>query len=271
MTAHAPAGKVRLSISLVAGDLRIEAVDVQETTIDIQPRNEAAREMVNDIREERRDTANGHDITLEIPARPRKWGFVFRDPKFDVTIQTPLFADLDVTTVSADIRVTGIVGKARVQTTSGDVKLEEVEGSADIKTVSGDIEGGSFGADLRLQTISGDATFGSVEGRSTLKSVSGDLALGAAASDVRATSVSGDIRIDGVSQGGSVVKTTSGDVTVGVAPGAVVWMDISSLSGDTSSDLEAGEGSSDQVDVEVRASSLSGDVHVRRAVTTVNA
>jgi hypothetical protein len=45
-----------------------------------------------------------------------------------------------------------------------------------------------------------------------------------------------------------------------------VWLDLSSVSGDAVSDLAMGEGSGNGVAaLEVRAASVSGDIHVRSA------
>ncbi|MEA2459987.1 MAG: hypothetical protein QOH90_164, partial [Actinomycetota bacterium] len=58
------------------------------------------------------------------------------------------------------------------------------------------------------------------------------------------------------------IKTTSGDIQIGVAEGTSVWMDVSSLSGDTNSYLAPGDGGGGAT-LEVRASSLSGDITLR--------
>jgi hypothetical protein len=79
--------------------------------------------------------------------------------------------------------------------------------------------------------------------------------------------VSGDVRVDSVARGETSLRSVSGDMTVGVAPGATLWMDVSSVSGDTRSDLDpmdaaAGGGG---VDLRIRARSTSGDIRLMRA------
>jgi hypothetical protein len=50
-----------------------------------------------------------------------------------------------------------------------------------------------------------------------------------------------------------------------VVPGCSVWLDVSSLSGDTSSELELGEApAAERADLELHASSVSGDIRVTR-------
>ena len=54
MATHTTPGKVRLSVSNVAGSVRIEAKETTETQVEITPRNDAARDLMSDVREEMR-------------------------------------------------------------------------------------------------------------------------------------------------------------------------------------------------------------------------
>jgi len=55
-------------------------------------------------------------------------------------------------------------------------------------------------------------------------------------------------------------------ITLGVAAGARVWMDVSSMSGTTESDLEPDEaGAVGEVDLRIKANSASGDIRLQRA------
>ena len=59
------------------------------------------------------------------------------------------------------------------------------------------------------------------------------------------------------------VQSVSGDVDIGVGPGLALWLDVSSVSGSTSSDLELGEKPGEGgIPVELRVRTVSGDIRV---------
>jgi hypothetical protein len=62
------------------------------------------------------------------------------------------------------------------------------------------------------------------------------------------------------------VSCVSGDVRVATRPGLALWIDVQSVSGSVSSDLEVGEapGGGD-AQVELRVRTVSGDVRITRA------
>ena len=78
---------------------------------------------------------------------------------------------------------------------------------------------------------------------------------------------SGDQRVGSVVAGRVVMQSASGDQTVGVRRGSVVHMDVRTMSGDATSDLEVRDTplSDDAPMVELRAVSMSGDIHISRA------
>ena len=75
---------------------------------------------------------------------------------------------------------------------------------------------------------------------------------------------SGDITIRAAA-GDLELRSVSGDIEVGVAEGTRVWFDLSSASGDASSDLELAEASHAGDVSTIRATSVSGDLRIRRA------
>jgi DUF4097 and DUF4098 domain-containing protein YvlB len=86
---------------------------------------------------------------------------------------------------------------------------------------------------------------------------------------VRASSASGDVAI-GVARRGTVeINSASGDVAVGVASGVGVWLDVSTMSGSTSTDLDVGEQPPPSgADLRLTARTMSGDVQITRALST---
>src|SRR5256885_1566725 len=68
------------------------------------------------------------------------------------------------------------------------------------------------------------------------------------------------------------LQSASGDIKVGIRQGSNVWVDARAMSGDLSSELELGDDArgDDAPLVELRATSMSGDVRVARAPAATN-
>ncbi len=66
-------------------------------------------------------------------------GFLGRSGKLDVQVTVPHDTDLSTQLGSADLTVTGAVGKASLRAGSGDMDLETANGEVMIETGSGDI------------------------------------------------------------------------------------------------------------------------------------
>jgi DUF4097 and DUF4098 domain-containing protein YvlB len=134
-----------------------------------------------------------------------------------------------VNSASGDVRAGRVDGGLSVNTASGDVKAQHVGGSAEVKGASADVEIDDLGGDLRSNTASGD------------------------------------VRVGAARQGTLRVNSASGDVSVGVVPGVGVWMDLNTLSGRTSSDLNmSGDSPPASHDLTVQVRTLSGDIKIHR-------
>ena len=71
--------------------------------------------------------------------------------------------------------------------------------------------------------------------------------------------------MDRMRRGQLTAKNVSGDIRVGVPAGVPVWTDITSLTGSVRSNLEgAGEPEEGQDFIELRARTVSGDVHLEQ-------
>src|SRR5262249_21636250 len=116
----------------------------------------------------------------------------------------------------------------------------------DIRTVAGDVRIARAGGDIQARTASGDVNIAAAAGSATM------------------TTASGDVRIGSMASGRADVNTASGDMVVGVARDVGVYLDLASLSGSVTSQLDEAE-PSEGVTLEVRCRSLSGDISTARA------
>ncbi|HET7567132.1 MAG TPA: DUF4097 family beta strand repeat-containing protein [Gaiellaceae bacterium] len=250
-TFHTPL-PLELDVNIPAGDVHVETVDGEQSTIVLDGDEKLLEHMVVEQEGNRLVVAfrgkKPFGITIAIGT------FTFGSDGIRVRARVPHGAAASVTTASADLTVQGRVRTLAVKTASGDVRLRgEVEQDADVKTVSGDAHLDRVGGDVRLQTVSGDGSLGSVGG------------------SVEAKSVSGDLRVDSVREGTASFTSVSGDVEFGIAPGSLLDVDAGSVSGDLSSEVPLGSdpaalGGEDGPTVVLRGKTVSGDVKVFRAV-----
>jgi Toastrack DUF4097 len=255
---------VALSLRIAGGGAEIVAEERATASVDVRPfdGSDAAREAADRTRVDLRDGV----LVVEAP----EWtGWLFRrGPRVRVTVHLPQDGDLTVKVASADVRAVGRYGAASVTTASGDVFVDHVTGAMVATTASGDLRLGRVDAELRLNTASGDISVGRVGGDASAHSASGDVTIDRADASVKATTASGDVRVGVASTGTMKINTASGDVSVGVAPGTGVWLDLTSMSGDTRTDLampEGGGGDQSSATLNLAVRTASGDIDVHRA------
>jgi DUF4097 and DUF4098 domain-containing protein YvlB len=102
-----------------------------------------------------------------------------------------------------------------------------------------------------------------------VRTASGDVVVGQAESSLTVQTASGDQRVGSVTAGEVSLSSASGDIWIGIRRGSALWVDASSMSGATTSELDVGDapsaGAGEAPLVELRAQSMSGDIHVARA------
>jgi hypothetical protein len=254
---------VTLSLRVAGGTAEIFAEDRRDATVEVVPfdGSDAARDAAGRTRVELRDGA----LLVEAP----EWtGWLFRrGPRVRVRVHLPQDCDLAVRVASADVRAAGRYRSASVASASGDLSVEHVTGDVSANAASGDVRIGRVDGNLKVNGASGDIAVGYVGGDVIAHSASGDVAVNHAGGSLRATTASGDVRVGMATTGAIRANSASGDVTVGVAAGTGVWLDLTSISGDTRTDLTMPAGSADQsaATLNLQVRTVSGDIDVHRA------
>ena len=258
-------GPLLLTVRVPAGAIEIETIEGAQTDVELEPLDRDAAAVIAEANVELRGRAGGgHELVIEI--QERRFLVFSTAPRVRVRIRCPHGADLDVKTVSADVRCDGFLGAASVKCVSGDVALPDVAGDARIKSVSGDVRMSRVGGAVEVQTVSGDVAAHAAGGNVSVTTVSGDLRVDEAGRSVTTKSVSGDHFVGAV-KGGATCQSVSGDVYVAIPRGMQVWIDANSRSGDVTSELEpSGEDSEPGGPVaELRVKTMSGDIRIARA------
>jgi Putative adhesin len=219
----------RVNVSNIAGSVSITTWEGRE--IDVQGELGSGVDRV----EVRQDTGN---VDIKVIVKDGDWwnGQSSRDGEARLQIRMPAGVQLDVNTVSAPIIVSGVRGRMRLKSVSGDIRSSIMGTDLDAKTVSGNVQlmGSNPQANVRASSVSGNVDLIQVGGDVDARSTSGDVDIDSkGSSELRAHSVSGDIGVRGVlaSDADLDLQSVSGRVKVAAqAPGGYKY-DLSSFSG----------------------------------------
>lgn len=196
-------------------------------------------------------------------------------------VQVPLMAELEVSTVSADIDVQGVAPRElSLESVSGDIIANGAPRRASVESVSGDLSLTFNSGDIEASAVSGDLALGGrLNGEVSVETVSGNMRVDSKGERLRrlsASTVSGDVELKiGLADDGEVsMESVSGDLTLIAPRDLSAQVSGESFSGDLSAPgakiqrEEYGPGSSFQTRYgagkgEVRIETFSGDASVR--------
>jgi hypothetical protein len=206
---------------------------------------------------------------LEI-AQPKSSSWLRGRASLDLTVTAPAGSSCTVRTASADVSCVGDLAVLEGRTASGDVTAASVRGAATVNTASGDVWLEQAGGAVTVRTASGDVRLSRAGADVAVVTASGDARIGTVGGSVSVQTASGDIEIGSVRAGEVNAKAVTGDMSIGIARGAEVYLDLSSLTGDISSQLEEAAGG-EGVALRVMCRSVSGDITISRAAATADA
>jgi len=253
-TFHFPTeGPVHLRVRNNRGTVEVIADDVSETLVTVSGRHD-----VSVVRVSASD--DGREVAVEVPRSWRPGGH----PRFDITVRLPLRSSVDLGTASASVNTRGVLAAADAKTASGALSIEQVEGDCRAGSASGGIELGTIGGTASLKSASGDLRVARVGGGCTARTASGAVDVGWAGDAVNAVSASGDVTVRDAARGEVICKSTSGDIAVGVRKGTLVWLDLTTVSGRTTSSLQPDStpgGGKEEV-LTLKATTVSGDITI---------
>jgi hypothetical protein len=283
MTSFTTPGPAALIVRFASGRLTVGTADDADnattTVVDVRPGNPGN---ATDVEHAAATVVEQRGDTIEVIA-PTAKGWFGRNPRLDIRAVVPPHSRVDVDEKSADVQLSGKLGRVsvssasgdvavehadelQVRTASGDVSCQSVDGDASITTASGDVRLETIAGSVELSTASGDVDVAHIVGDARVRSASGDIGLKEADGSVTVRTASGDIRVDSIRRGTTEIDSASGDVDVGIALGTAAWLDVQALSGTVSSTLDPTDApGSDAETVSIHAHTLSGDIRVRRA------
>jgi len=287
MTTFDTPDPIAVDLEVGVGDVRIEASDRADTTVEVRPSDPAKPADVSAAEQTRVEYANGH-LTVKGPSGWRQW-VSHRGDSIDVAISLPAGSRLQAEVGVAALRSTGRLGHCRAKVGVGDVSLEEVD-ALNLKTGAGDVTVDRVAGKAEVVTGSGGVRIGRVEGTAWVKNSNGDTWIGEAGGDARASTASGTITIDRagagvvaksaqgrvhlgeVAHGTAVAESSLGDLEIGVRDGVPAWLDLHTKFGRVRNELDASERpASGEDSVEVRAHTSVGDIVIHRSLAKSDA
>jgi hypothetical protein len=253
----AAAGPVQAEISLPAGSVSVAAKQTSTVTVCLVPASEAGERLIG----ETEVSFEGGSLTVRVPEKMRVSG----NAALDLSIELPEGSRVTASTAAASLAFSGELGALEAKTASGEVCAGPVSGDVNLTSASGGIRIEATTGEARAETASGNIFIGRADGDIIAKTASGAVTIGRAGQSATVTSASGDISIDGITAGLAETSSISGDITVAVTPGTGVYLDISTLSGRVSNELDSDAGGNGEPDLTVACRSISGDVRLVRA------
>ncbi len=129
--------------------------------------------------------------------------------------------ELDLSSVSGRVLVSGNDGDTTVETVSGQITLEQVRGTADLESTSGDITAQGEGEDIEVVSTSGKVDVSGFDARTVVaESISGSVRVGGGFTDAEISTVSGSIEVSAQEPFTLLsVESISGNITAQVPQG----------------------------------------------------
>jgi DUF4097 and DUF4098 domain-containing protein YvlB len=215
-----------VDISNVAGEIEVTGWDRQEVSVHAELGAQVERVDVS---------SEGGRTTVKVVLPNHTSGH----GEAELQIHVPRESEVDVSAVSADIKLSGVLGVERLNAVSGDVTAELGNADVEAKTVSGELrlKGHGSPARLHVSSVSGDVRLERGAGDFEGSTVSGELVVSLdSARSIRARSTSGDLRLEAKLAHGAIVEATSvsGDVNVRASAEDGFSYEVSTFSGDIS-------------------------------------
>jgi hypothetical protein len=234
-------GPIRLDIKVPAGDVDVETIDGQESTIVLEGSQRRIDETTVELAGDR------------LLVQPQRKGFSLfgrLEGSLHVRARVPHGSRVEIVNAAGDATLEGSFAGLDSKSASGAIRVTgELGGDVTVKSVSGDVRLPHVAGDLSAQTVSGHIDADAIDGSLTAKSVSGD------------------VRVGSLRKGHVSIQSVSGDVELGIAQGTTIEVDASSASGQLSSEipLSGSDGGEGGPAIVIRGRTVSGDFRILRA------
>ena len=164
------------------------------------------------------------------------WGSNSLDVRFEV--QVPRKFNFRLNTSGGDIALQQVSGTAEGETSGGNIDLTDYEGKVRLTTSGGDLNVRKCTGDFYLQTSGGGVKGESVAGVIDFETSGGDITLLNTDAKLRASTSGGNIRAEMKCNKGIDLETSGGNIIVLLPKSVAGNVDASTSGGDVSCDLD---------------------------------
>ncbi|WP_158842544.1 DUF4097 family beta strand repeat-containing protein [Saccharothrix deserti] len=270
---------ITLTLDVAVGDARIVAGERDDTVVEVNPGDP---DNGNDVKAAEGTTVDftAGRLTVKTPksrsifGRPGSVTVIVHLPTGSQVVANGSLADFHAEGTLGECRFTTSAGHIRLQGTAalkvdtsyGDVLVDQITGRAELTTGNGELRVGRLDGPGTVKNTNGATRIGEVTGDVRVSGANGDILVGHAGGDVHAKTANGHIRLNEVVRGTVVMETAAGGLEVGIREGTAAWLDVRSTAGHFRNELSSTDAPTESDErVEVRARTQLGDIVIHRA------
>lgn len=272
-----------INVDVFLGDVKIIASDRTDTVVEVRPSDAAKKEDVRAAQETKVDFAVGN-LTVKGPGGWKMYTFrALNTPSIDVTIEVPTGSRLHGTAHMCRFLVTGELGQCELKTSVGDLQLgkagplelqtsggnitvDQVVSRANITTSTGIVRIREIEGSAVVKNSNGDSTIGEVVGDLQVNAANGNITVEYSRGSVTAKTANGNIRIGDASRGALQLDTSVGELEVGIHPGSAAYLDVHARNGSLQNLMDTtDEPAPSEETVHVYARNSFGNIIIRHA------
>jgi hypothetical protein len=244
-------------VSFTAADVRVNATQRTETTVEVQPADPADATDVAAAERARVTYSNGR-LTLKDRSNLRSL-----PGRITVTIELPSGSALEISVRDGLLTGQGRLGVVEAHVSQGDIHLDRI-GASRLATDSGDITVAASGDPSTLVTSCGQIKLGESTGTTTISSGDGDITVDRTADDLRMTAKQGTVVVGRMAGGVAELVVGTGTINVGIPDGTAVLLDAKPTLGRVRDNLGDDPETTDGNTVELHAHIAHGDILLHR-------
>jgi Putative adhesin len=264
------------------GNVHVIATDRLDTVVDVQPTDPSDD---SDVKAAQQTTVEYSAGTLTVKGpKVNMFDWSNKTRSIEVTVELPAGSRLFGTTGVGDFRAQGRLGAVRyksgtghfslehtgeltLNTATGNIVIDRVEGKADINTSSGRVQISEITGTGVVKNSNGATTIGAVAGSLRVRSANGDITVEHPADAVDAKTANGAVRVLEAVRGSHTLETSMGNIEIGIREGTAAWLDVNTRFGRVVNEMteqSTPDGSTTDT-AEVRAQTSFGDITIHRS------
>lgn len=224
-----------LTIQTDCGSVDITGTSASEVTI------------AADIRGSQRDvdgfniTASQNSTGVEVKGKGRNSGW-FKwsgdSPEVRFTIMVPREYSVKIYTAGGNIVATNLKGRIEGETSGGDLKIRDIEGSITLETSGGNIDAENLKGDVHMETSGGDIQLLTIDGNIDVGTSGGNIRISDVDGKIRAETSGGDVVVKAKNGNkGIYTETSGGNIDIFVPKNITATIDASTSGGEILCDL----------------------------------